>query len=174
MGIIDIIIICCFLPSLYFGAKNGFIRQIISLVIIILGIKLSISFSPHVAEWLQSRVEFQPMWISVISFVAVFAAVAIVLSLVEKLLDSLIDVTMLGWLNRLLGIVFSMLKVAVILSLVAYFVNSANELVGFISEEKLAESNFFKPLLDLSDKIFPALKSFIQQQQASGTPTIAA
>jgi len=174
MGIIDIVIICCFLPSLYFGAKNGFIRQVISLIIIILGIKLSISFSATVAEWLSSRIELQPVWISVISFVVVFIAVALVFALVEKLLNAVIDVALLGWLNRLLGVVFSMLKVAVLLSLLAYFINSANELLGFISEEDIADSNFFKPLLDLADKIFPALKSIIQQQPVSDVSTIPA
>ncbi|MBO7487405.1 MAG: CvpA family protein [Bacteroidales bacterium] len=174
MGIIDIVIICCFLPSLYFGARNGFIKQLISLVIIVLGIKLAISLSPHVAEWLQSRVELQATWISVISFAAVFVAVALVGALVEKLLSAVIDVTMLGWINRLLGIVFSLLKVAVVLSLLIYFVNSANELLGFLSEEDIADSKFFKPLLDLSDKIFPALKSLIQQHQSSAAPTIVA
>lgn len=174
MGIIDIVIICCFLPSLYFGAKNGFIKQVISLIIIVLGIKLSISLSPHAAEWLQSRVEIQPVWISVISFAVVFIAVALVGALVEKLLGMVVKVTMLGWLNRLLGIVFSMLKVAVVLSLLAYFLNSANELLEFMSEEDIADSNFFKPLLDFADKIFPALKSIIQQQQNVPAPTIAA
>ncbi|MBR5431709.1 MAG: CvpA family protein [Bacteroidales bacterium] len=174
MGIIDIVIICCFLPSLYFGAKNGFVRQAISLIVLFFGIKLSISLSPSVAEWLQSRVEIQPTWISVISFAVVFIAVALVFALVEKLLDSIIKFTMLGWINRLLGIVFSMLKVAVLLSILAYFVNSANDMLGFISEEDLADSNFFKPLLDLSDKVFPALKSLIQQQQAADATTIVA
>lgn len=174
MGIIDIIIICCFLPCLYLGARNGFIKQVISLVIIIVGIKLSISFSAPVSEWLSSRIELQPIWVSVISFTAVFVVVALVFGLVEKLLDAVVKVTMLGWLNRLLGILFSMLKVVVLLSLLAYFVNSANELLGFISEDQISESNFFKPLLDLSDKIFPALKSLIQQQPVSDTATIVA
>ena len=172
MGIIDIVILCCLLPCFYFGAKNGFIRQVISLIIIIVGIKLSISFSAPVAEWLRSRIELQPVWTSVISFVIVFVAVALVFALVEKLLSAVIKVTMLGWLDRLLGIIFSILKVVVLLSLLAYFVNSANELLGFISEENIAESNYFKPLLDLADKIFPALKSIIQQQPVSESPTI--
>ncbi|MBO4764754.1 MAG: CvpA family protein [Bacteroidales bacterium] len=174
MGIIDIIIICCFLPCLYVGARNGFIKQVISLIIIIVGIKLSISFSAPVSEWLSSRIELQPVWVSVISFAAVFIVVALVFGLVEKLLDAVIKFTMLGWLNRLLGIVFSVLKVVVLLSLLAYFINSANELLDFISEDKIAESNFFKPLLDLADKIFPALKSLIQQQPVSESPTIVA
>ena len=174
MGIIDIIIICCLLPSLYLGARNGFIKQVISLIIIIVGIKLSISFSTPVAEWLRSRIELQPIWISVISFSVVFIVVALIFGLVEKLLDKVIQFTLLGWLNRLLGIVFSMLKVVVLLSLLAYFVNSANELLGFISEDKISESNFFQPLLDLADKIFPALKSLIQKQPAPDVPTIVA
>ena len=174
MGILDIIILCCFLPCLYFGARNGFIKQVISLIIIIVGIKLSISFSAPVQEWLNSRIELQPIWVSVISFAAVFIVVALVFALVEKLLDAVVKVTMLGWLNRLLGIIFSMLKVVVLLALLAYFINSANELLGFISEDKISESNFFKPLLDLADKIFPALKSLIQQQPVSESSTIVA
>ena len=174
MGIIDIIIICCFLPSLFFGAKNGFIRQVISLIIIFAGIKLSIMFSVPVSEWLKSHIEIQPVWISVISFVVIFAAVALVFSVIEKLLNSIIKLTMLGWLNRLLGVVFSMMKVVLVLCLLAYFLNAANEVLGFISEDDLAESNFFKPLLDLSDKVFPALKSIIQNHQSSDVSTIVA
>jgi len=172
MGIIDIVIICCFLPSLFLGAKNGFVKQVISLVILFLGIKLSIAFSTPVAGWLQSRITLQPVWISVISFASVFIIVAIFFAAVGKLLESVIKVTMLGWLNRLLGIVFSMLKVLLVLCLLAYFVNSANGLLGFLSEDQLAESNFFGPLLNLADKVFPALKSIIQQQHISDVPTI--
>lgn len=174
MGILDIIIICCLLPCLYFGAKNGFIKQVISLIIIFLGIKLSISFSAPVTQWMQDRFELQPVWVSIISFAVVFIVVALVFALIEKLLDAVVKVTMLGWLNCLLGIVFSMLKVVVLLSILAYFVNSINGLLGFISEDQIAESNFFKPLLDLADKIFPALKSIIQQQPVSDAPTIVA
>lgn len=162
MGFIDIVIICCFLPSLYFGAKNGFIKQIISLAIIILGIKLSIKFSPYLADWLVNRVAMQPMWVSVLSFAIVFIAVALAGAVLEGVLNKVVDVTMLGGFNRLLGILLSMVKVAIVLSLVAYVVRSANELLDFISEDELRESRFFQPLLDLADRIFPALKYIIQ------------
>ena len=174
MGTIDIIIICCFLPSLYFGARNGFIKQIISLLIIFFGIRLALVFSPDVAEWFQKQTPLQPFWIAVISFSLVFLVVALLLSLAGKLLDKIIRITMLGWLNVLLGIVFSMLKVALVLSLVVYAVNAANELTGFISEEKLAESGFFPMLLDFSKTVFPALQSIIQQQPLPDVPAIVA
>jgi hypothetical protein len=38
-------------------------------------------------------------------------------------------------------------------------VNSANDLLQFIPEEKIAESRFFKPLLHMVELVFPYLKS---------------
>ena len=40
-----------------------------------------------------------------------------------------------------------------------YVLNSANELLNFIPEEKIAESRFWKPLLALVQNVFPYLKS---------------
>ena len=162
MIIIDIIIVCCFLPSLYFVLKNGLVKQVISLVVIILGIKLSIQFSEVVSQWILERVEIQPTWASIISFVVIFLAVALVFGLLGNLIEIILKVTLLGWLNKLLGIVFSFVEVAVILSILLYLFNSINNLLDLVSEDIIAESKFYQPLLNLADKLFPTLKSLIQ------------
>ncbi|NLD20973.1 MAG: CvpA family protein [Bacteroidales bacterium] len=163
MGILDIIILCCFLPSLYCGVKNGFVKQVISLVVIILGIKLSIQFSEVVSQWILERVEMQPTWASILSFVVIFLAVALVFGLLGNLIEKILKVTLLGWLNKLLGIVFSLIEVALILSILLYLFNSINNLLDLVSEDVIAESKFYQPLLNLADKIFPTLESLIQK-----------
>ncbi|MBO4557290.1 MAG: CvpA family protein [Bacteroidales bacterium] len=158
MGTIDIIIAACFLPAIFLGLKNGFVRQLVALAVIVLGLWASAKFSDTVAQWLSQRFSWEPFWIKAVSFAAIFLAVALVLNLLGTLLEKLLNITLLGWLNRLLGLALSLVTCALIVGTLIYLVNSANNLISFIPEEKLAESRFFKPLLKLVETVFPYLK----------------
>ena len=69
----------------------------------------------------------------------------------------------LGWLNKLLGIAMTFCIFALLISVVVYFVDSANNLLDFIPKEKLEESRFYPLLLDLSKEVFPHFKELFQQ-----------
>ena len=159
MGTIDIAILICFLPAVFMGLKNGFIRQLVALGVIVLGIMLAMRFSDTVGAWLQERVKIEPFWLKAISFAIVFIAVALVLNLLGNLLEKVFHIAMLGWLNRLLGLVLALAAAALLTGTLIYVLNSANELLNFIPEEKIAESRFWKPLLALVQNVFPYLKS---------------
>lgn len=159
MGTIDIIILACFLPAVVIGLKDGFVRQLVALSALILGLYLSVRFSAPVGQWITERWHLEPFWIKVISFSAIFIAVALVLSLLGKLLEKVLKITMLGWLNRILGLVFAIITTALVLGTIIYVVNSANGMLEFIPEEKIAESRLYKPLLHLVETVFPYLKS---------------
>ena len=81
------------------------------------------------------------------------------------MLEKIIKISLLGWLNNLLGIVVTFCIFALVLSVVVYFVDSANNLLDFIPKEKLEESRFYPALLDLSKKVFPHFKELFQQGQ---------
>ncbi len=159
MGTIDIIILACFLPAVVIGLKDGFVRQLVALSALILGLYLSVRFSAPVGQWITERWHLEPFWIKVISFSAIFIAVALVLSLLGKLLEKVLKITMLGWLNRILGLVFAIITTALVIGTIIYVVNSANGMLEFIPEEKIAESRLYRPLLHLVETAFPYLKS---------------
>lgn len=160
MGTIDIVILACFLPAIFIGLKNGLIRQLVGLAVVILGIWLAVRFSDVVAAWLTAaKITLEPFWAKALSFVLIFVAVALVLNLVGKLLEKVLDIAMLGWLNRLLGMVVGIATGALIIGTLIYLVNSANSLIGFIPEEQIEQSRFYKPLLELVQQVFPYLKS---------------
>lgn len=162
MGIIDILIVIALLPSIYFGFKNGFIKQLIALAVIILGIILSLRFSDVVSQWLMTLItvnESGVVWVKIASFILIFVAVAIILNLLGTLLEKIIHITLLGALNRLLGFVFSFLKFAFVVGLVIYFVDSINQLTHFIPQEKIDESALYTPFLTAIKSIFPYLNS---------------
>lgn len=164
MGIIDILIVIALLPSIHFGFKNGFIKQVIALAVIILGIILSLRFSDVVSQWLMTLItvnESGVVWVKIASFILIFVAVAIILNLLGTLLEKIIHITLLGALNRLLGFVFSFLKFAFVVGLVIYFVDSINQLTHFIPQEKIDESALYTPFLTAIKSIFPYLNSLL-------------
>ena len=159
MGTIDIIILACFLPAAVFGLINGFVKQLVALGAIVLGIALSIKFSPVIGEWITARWELEPFWVKAISFSVIFIAVSLVVSLLGKLTEKILKITMLSWLNRLLGMVVAVVGAALVMGTLIYIISSANGLLNFIPEEKIAESRFYRPLLHMVEVVFPYLKS---------------
>ena len=165
MGVIDIVIVCCFLPVLYFGIKNELIKQVVAFAVIYFGIMLSLKFATPVADWVVQHVKIPEFWAKAVSFILIFFVVALLLNLLGKLLEKIIKISLLGWLNKLLGIVVTFCIFALVLSVVVYFVDSANNLLDFIPKEKLEESRFYPALLNLSKEVFPHFKELFQQGQ---------
>ena len=163
MGTIDIIITICLLPALYFGIKNGLVKQLVAFAVIYFGIILSLKFSSPAAEWVSSRIEITDFWAKAVSFILIFFAVALILSLFGRIIEKIIKISLLGWLNKLLGVVMSFCLIILLLSVVVYLVDSANNLLEFIPKEKLEESRFYPVLLNLSQEVFPRFKELFQQ-----------
>ena len=159
MGIIDIIILACFVPSVVIGFKKGLVDQVISLAVVLGGIWLSLHFSDSVGNVIGGIFGIKDsFWMKAIAFILIFVVVAIVLNLLGGLLKKLMEITMIGGINSIFGALLGFVKAAFILGIIAYFINSANELAGFLPAEKMAESKFFSPLLEFAKALFPLLK----------------
>ena len=91
-----------------------------------------------------------------------FFVVALVLNLFGKLIEKIIQISLLGWLNKLLGIAMTFCLFILLLSALVYLVDSANNILEFIPKEKLEESRFYPMLLNLSQEIFPRFKELFQ------------
>jgi len=162
MGVVDIVIVCCFLPVLYFGIKNGLVKQLVALAVIYFGITLSLKFAAPVSEWVLQHLQIPEFWAKAVSFILIFFVVALVLSLLGRIIEKIIKISLLGWLNKLLGIVMTFCIFALVLSVLVYFVDSANNLLEFIPKEKMEESRFYPMLLDLAKEVFPRFKELFQ------------
>lgn len=158
MGVIDIVIVCCFLPALYFGIKNGMVRQLVAVAVVYFGITLSLRFSTPASEWVLEHVKMSEFWAKAVSFILIFFVVALLLSLLGKIVEKILKISMLNWLNKLLGVVISFVLFVLLLSVLVYFVDSANNLLEFIPKEKLEESRFYPALLQFSQQVFPHFK----------------
>ncbi|MBE6227615.1 MAG: CvpA family protein [Bacteroidales bacterium] len=158
MSILDVILLICFIPALIQGLKKGFISQVISIVSLIAGVWMSFEFSTAVSAWLAQYVEASEKLLKIASFAIIMIGVFIILGIVGKSLEGILKFVMLGWLNRLLGVVFAFIKTGLVIGIVIILFNSLNNSLNLVSEETLAQSVLYPPLKDMAYTIFPYLK----------------
>jgi membrane protein required for colicin V production len=161
MNILDIIILICFVPSLVQGLRKGFIAQVIAIVSILAGVYLSFRFSSAASMWLSQYIEGSEQVLKIVAFALILVGVAAAFTLLGKLIEGIFKIVMLGWLNKLLGAVFSLLKCALITGLLIMVFNSINNTFGLVAEEELAKSVLYPPLKDIAYTVFPYLKEML-------------
>ena len=160
----DIIILICFLPAIISGIMKGFIEQAVALVSLILGAWLAFKFSTVVSGWLQPYFEVSETVLNVISFAVIMVAVVLVLFVLSKILTGVTKLVMLGWLDRLLGLVFALLKAGLLIGIAIILFDTLNVKFEFVEEKVLDESVLYAPIRDIAYVIFPYLKEVLLKQ----------
>ena len=161
----DIVILVCFVPAIVRGIQRGLIAQVVSLVSVILGIWLAFHFSEMACEWLKAYFpSVSETVLNIVAFVLILAVVALLLHLVGRLILRLFKMVDLGWLNWVLGIVFALLKAALIIGLVLILFDTINLKFALVDQEILDQSVLYAPLRDAGYKVFPYLKALLFMQ----------
>ena len=155
MNYLDIVLGIFLLLGLYKGIKNGLLIEVASLVAIILGVYGAINFSFYAAEYLDNQVDWEPATRNLLAFAITFIVIVLIITLTGKLLTKLAEVIMLGILNRILGGLFGILKVAFILSVILMFVSSLAERLNFINEETKESSVLYTMVQPLAPLLLP-------------------
>ncbi len=161
MNILDAIILICLIPALIQGLRKGFISQAISIVSVVVGIWASARFANLVADWVAQHITASEQVIKVVAFALILVVVFIALGLLGRLLESILNFAFLGWVNKLLGVIFSLLKTFLIIGLVILAFNSLNNALGLVKLEVLDSSVLYGPLKNLADTIFPYIKNML-------------
>ena len=159
MSIIDIILLICFIPALIGGIRKGLINQVVSIISFVLGVWMSFEFATLAGEWLSEYIEASREVLNIVAFALIIIVVSIVLSLAGKLLEGIFKLVHIGWMNRVLGGLFSLLKSALIIGLILMAFDSFNSNFHKVPEEVLTESILYEPIKNLAEFVaFPFLK----------------
>lgn len=161
VNILDVIILVCLIPALVQGFRKGFIKQAFSIAAIVLGAWLSFTFSSKVAVWAGPFVKMNGTLLGILSFVLVFAAVCLALMIASNLARKLVSFVMLGWMDKLLGTVFGLLKAVLAIGLAIMLVDAANTVLDLIPESTIKESILYAPVKDIANVVYPYLKELI-------------
>ncbi|MDE6871306.1 MAG: CvpA family protein [Bacteroidales bacterium] len=161
MNIIDIILLLCFLIAAVNGLRKGFIAQVIAIISLVLGIWLSFKFSTALSAWIGQWIETSAQLLKTISFAVIFVVVVFGLFMIGRILEKSIKIIMLGWLNRLLGVLFSLLYCALVTGLVVLAFDAVNAKFQIVSPGYLSSSALYGPLRDIANSVFPYLKGLL-------------
>ena len=161
MNILDIILLICFVPAIIQGIRKGFIAQAISIVSIIFGVWASARFANMVSVWIGQYITASEQVLKVVAFALILIIVFLVLAALGKLIEATFKLVMLGWLNRLLGVIFALLKTGLIVGLAIMAFDSINNTFKFVQESVMESSILYPPLKSLAYEICPYIKDML-------------
>lgn len=144
MNIIDAIIIIFIIFALVRGIYKGFIMEFATLVALLLGIIGAILFSGIVENWLSGFLSTR--FISVVSFIILFVGIALAVNLTAKIIDHFVKAIALGWLNRIAGGVFAVLKFMFFISIIILTLDFFGLGTKILPNEKRENSFLFTPV----------------------------
>ena len=158
MNYIDLILGIILIIAAFQGFRQGFIVELASLAALVLGIWGAIRFSDWTADFITDITGYHSEYLSTIAFVVTFIAIVILVHILGKVLDTTVKAVALGFLNRLAGIIFGVLKTAVILSILLLLFEPIDENVHLLATRQKAESKIYEPMKQLVPTLFPFIK----------------
>ena len=160
IGILDIIIFVIIAASAIWGLFKGFVRQIVSIAALLLGVYCAFKFTAYLSAQVKELLSLSiaQNTLHIIMFVIIFIIVLILAHLIGKGIEGIIKLSMLGWLNRILGFLFGAIKASIILSIAVYVINYLNNLLHIIPQSVFDSSKGYTFLEQFSQQIFPYLQ----------------
>jgi membrane protein required for colicin V production len=158
MNFIDLILILIILLFAIQGFRKGLIYEIASLAGLILGIYASFHFAGYLEGYLTEYLNVPEKYSTVTAFILIFLLVVIVLHLVGKIIENIIDLVALGFLNKLAGSVFGLAKGIVLLSLAFLVLNHFDN--EMISKENKEKSFLYKPIESVAPLLWEGFEKY--------------
>ncbi len=163
MNYIDIILGIFLLWGAIKGFKNGLIIETASLVALFLGIYGALRFSYYTSDLLVDKFHLTTQYLYIISFIITFVVIVILVHWLAKVLDKLIKAIAMGFINRLTGVLFGIIKVAFILSLLLLLINSLDRKAHFLPQDEVNKSVLYQPVSRFAPALFMYLHFDIQK-----------
>lgn len=158
MNFLDIILAIPLLWFAYKGFTKGFVIELATLAALLIGIFAAMHFSEYMGDFISKKFNFKKDYLSMISFSLTFILVVIAVILLGKVLEKIIKMAFLGFLNQIVGALFGILKIGFVLSVLIYFLNKIDPRGVVLKAEIKTASLLYKPTAALAPMIFPLLK----------------
>lgn len=165
MNYLDIVLGILLIISAINGFVKGFVEELAGLVALLLGIWAAIHFSDLIAKQLTAWFGWSFDQLPVMAFIITFILVVILVNIIGSLINKLVKAASLGFLNRLAGLGFGVIKGALILSIILVVFEKIDKNVHLLPESVREESRLYDPVMKLAPGIFPFLDFWGDQSE---------
>src|SRR5687767_589283 len=121
---IDFLFCILLVMAIFKGYGRGLIVAVFSLLAFFIGLVAAMKLSASVAGWLQESTGTTGAWMPFIAFILVMIVVMLLIRVGAKLVEKTVQLAMMGWLNRLGGILFYTLMYMMLFSIVLFYAKS--------------------------------------------------
>ena len=164
--LIDIFYAIIVIIALIKGFRQGLIIALFSVVAFIVGLAAAMKLSAVVAEYMRGSINVSAKWLPFLSFALVFIVVVLLIRWGASLLQKAVELTLLGWVNRLGGMILYFIFYTIAFSVILFFCIQ----MRFISQETIDKSviyPFVEPwgpaVLDTLGSIIPWFKDMFKE-----------
>ena len=164
MATLDIILLICFIPGIIRGLSKGFLEQALALAGVVLSVWAAFRFSGLVCTWLKPYADLSETTLNVVSFALILIVMSLLVLLVAKLLTKVVEMAMLGWVDKILGLVFALVVNALVIGVFIILFDTINLKFNLVKPEVLDGSIVYTTLRDVCYFVFPYLKAFFFKQ----------
>ena len=167
--IIDSAFLIIMIIAVFKGFIKGFVVGIFSLIAFIIGLAAALKLSAVVAQHLQSSSGITARWMPLLAFSLVFLVVVLLVNFGARIIKKTVSLAMLGWLDRLGGILLYIIIYTIIFSVLLFFA----EKMTILKPETIKVSkvyDFVAPwgpaVIDNIGKIIPVFKDLFMELQS--------
>ena len=154
MNKIDILLLVILGFGLIRGFMRGLIIEMASLLAIVVGIYGAIHFSFFTARLLGELMPSSQQTIEVVAFGITLIVLMLAVMFLAKVLTKMLKAAELGFLNRLAGALFGVLKAAVIVGSLFVFLERTFQTEKWLSASALSESVLYEPVKSISAVVY--------------------
>ncbi|MEO8771431.1 MAG: CvpA family protein [Ferruginibacter sp.] len=155
--LIDIIFAALIIFACIKGFRKGFVVALFSIVAFIVGLAAALKLSAVVASKLSENVNVSGKWLPAISFIIVFLVVVLLVNLGGKLIQKTLEAVMLGWLNRIAGVLLFIALYCIIYSIFLFYAVQLH----IIKEGTISASQSYPYLKPIGPKVINMIASVI-------------
>jgi membrane protein required for colicin V production len=139
------------------GWRKGLVISAFSLLGCIIGIAAAVKLSAVVAKHLSGSFGTGARWLPVLSFLLVFIGVVVLVRMIAALLEKMLDLVFMNWLNKLGGIILYLILYIAIYSIFLFYAVNGH----LISEEAIQSSKIYPHIAPWGPGIVEFIGKFV-------------
>ena len=157
MTIIDIVILVALGVGTVIGFMKGGVRQLASLIGLLVGLFVARALYPRVAEWIAPAIGTSMTVACVIGFFMIWIAIPLLFSVLGSFLTQALNAIHLGCINRWMGAALGAIKYFLVIGMFIQLIQFVDPTNKLISETTQKESVLYTPIYDITSLFIPEI-----------------
>lgn len=162
---LDIVVLALLVLAFFKGMKQGLVVAALSLAVFV-GLAAALKLSTLVAGWVGQSVNIAASWLPFIAFIIIMVAVFLLVRLLAAVVEQVLELSMLGWANKLGGFMLYALLYLTVFSVILFYAEKMDLLKPEVAavSKTYAYMHFWGPTaIDGLGKAIPIFKDMFQE-----------